>query len=216
MSYMLLPPIGPDLSGEIWKPVPGYETLIEVSSKGRLRSTPRKLGTAVSSALANGESGYTAKRYLCANLPGPVCGFGRPRCKGKSRSGSAAWQVPIHRLVALVFLGPNPPEKTQVNHKDGNKLNNSLENLEYCTPAENAQHAYATGLNDPNKRRKKRLGPAIYDEIRDLYIAGGWTHETLAVKYGVSATNIGYILHRSKATLREKVPVVGKAPGRMR
>jgi hypothetical protein len=78
------------------------------------------------------------------------------------------------------------------------------------------QHAYDTGLNDPNIRRKKRMPTALYDEIRDLYIGGGWSYEMLAVKYDVSATNIGYILHRSKRTLRDKVPVVGKAPGRAR
>ena len=58
----------------------------------------------------------------------------------------------IHKLVAMAFI-PNPNDKPQVNHKDGNKLNNHIDNLEWVTKRENIQHAYDTGLFD-NKRKK--------------------------------------------------------------
>jgi len=54
-------------------------------------------------------------------------------------------QYSLHRLVAKAFI-PNHNNKKEVNHIDGNKLNNNVENLEWCTRAENIQHSYLTGL----------------------------------------------------------------------
>ncbi|MCC2547733.1 NUMOD4 motif-containing HNH endonuclease [Hymenobacter sp. BT175] len=55
----------------------------------------------------------------------------------------------VHELVAAAFIGPRP-EGATINHKDGNKLNNTPANLEYCTYAENNEHARGTGLNRVN------------------------------------------------------------------
>lgn len=69
--------------------------------------------------------------------------------------GNKIKRMRVHRLVALAFI-PNPENKPYVNHIDGNRQNNNIENLEWTTPAENAQHAVKTGL-----RRKTTGRPVI-------------------------------------------------------
>ena len=66
----------------------------------------------------------------------------------------------VHRVVALVHL-PNPENKPQINHKDGNKKNNNVWNLEWTTDKENVEHSVATGLV---KRGKERPNAKLSDE----------------------------------------------------
>jgi hypothetical protein len=58
----------------------------------------------------------------------------------------------VHRLVATALL-PNPLGLPQINHKDGNKANNRVDNLEWTTASDNLRHAYRTGLRKPNSMR---------------------------------------------------------------
>jgi hypothetical protein len=62
----------------------------------------------------------------------------------------------IHQLVANAFI-PNPNNYTCINHKDGDKLNNSIDNLEWCTFAENNKHAYATGLRVVSDKTRQQM-----------------------------------------------------------
>lgn len=66
--------------------------------------------------------------------------------KGYLRVTIGGKSISVHRLVALAFL-PNPMKHKEVNHIDGNKENNCLENLEWCSRSENMKHAYAIGLH---------------------------------------------------------------------
>lgn len=74
----------------------------------------------------------------------------------------------LHRLIALVFI-PNPDKKPHINHKDGDKDNNSFSNLEWCTPKENAHHAYATGLRHGRKLGDHHLARLVLNLSTGIY-----------------------------------------------
>jgi len=71
--------------------------------------------------------------------------------------GSKAPCSAVHRLVAFAFLGEPPIDKNEVNHKDGNPLNNNVENLEWCSRGENQLHAYRNGLAIGHNQYSKKL-----------------------------------------------------------
>ena len=76
---------------------------------------------------------------------------------------------PIHCLVAKYLLGERP-EGLVINHKDGNKLNNSVENLEYCSQADNVRHAVEQGLHvacNPERHGRYIHGRAVKDKLRE-------------------------------------------------
>lgn len=98
----------------------------------------------------------------------------------------------VHRLIAMAFL-PNPNNCREVNHKDGNKLNNSVENLEWVTTRQNQLHAITSGL-----RPSLKLDFEKAREIRQLYDTGKYTHSQLAEKFGVKKTQIGYIIQNKR------------------
>jgi len=100
----------------------------------------------------------------------------------------------VHRLVAEEFL-PNPDDKPQVNHIDGDKSNNRVDNLEWVTGAENVQHAFRTGLRVPTRGRlngNAKLTDEQVDEIRAAVGARGIGRQ-LAKKFGVSEATISFI-----------------------
>ena len=123
------------LEGEQWKPVRGFEGLYEVSTTGRIKSLP-KVGSRCEKLLKQRDNGFG---YL-------ICQF----MKNNKRI-----TMSTHRAVALAFI-PNPDNKKQVNHKDGNRHNNSVENLEWCTNSENQLHKFhVLGYKCPSRAKRK-------------------------------------------------------------
>jgi hypothetical protein len=115
---------------EIWHPCAGFETHYEVSNLGNVRSIERVANNGHNNGVRRlqskmlkpclSKSGYLLVSFCVDNI--------------KSNHN-------VHRLVARAFIR-NESNKPQVNHKDGDKLNNSVENLEWATASENTKHAY--------------------------------------------------------------------------
>ena len=112
---------------EVWKKIPDYENYYEVSNLGNVRTIKGELLKKIDN-----------KGYDIVYLKNKI--FNRP--------------IQVHRLVALAFI-ENKDNKPIVNHIDGNKRNNCVDNLEWVTESENRKHAVATGLINPTYARKE-------------------------------------------------------------
>jgi len=125
MTKLRLPIDGVFYFMEIWKDVVGYESLYQVSNLGRVKSLYQKKEKILKKC-------FTIDFYHRVNL----CN------KGKNKN------FRVHRLVAEAFI-PNINQKETVNHIDGNKQNNNVNNLEWATRKEQTEHALRTGLFKP-------------------------------------------------------------------
>ena len=116
---------------EIWKDIEGFEGLYQVSNYGRVKSLDR-----VSEYYS--KAGYYSKRAVKGRILSIASNPAGYRQVILCKQGEHT-QVMIHRLVAKTFL-PNPDLLPEVNHKDENKSNNHVDNLEWCTPKYNANY----------------------------------------------------------------------------
>ena len=127
---------------EEWRDIPGYESFYQVSNLGNVRSIRFNKIRNMKSWDSNG---YRAvELYLNNN----------------------GYTVGIHRLVALAFI-PNPENKPEVNHKDRNRSNNNVENLEWVTQSENIAHAYRNGVKPRPTYQNQPLQKEILDIIEN-------------------------------------------------
>lgn len=118
---------------EQWRAVSGFEGFYEVSSFGKLRGLDRLVGYRYSGMqrLWKGRIRKASRQktgYMLVEL---------------RNNGTKTIAKLVHRLVAQAFV-PNPENKPHVNHLDGNKANNHVDNLAWCTAAENERHSYVT------------------------------------------------------------------------
>ena len=110
----------------------------------------------------NGEIYSIKKKKI---LKGSITNKGYKRVLLTKENGKTV-QIRVHRLIAQTFL-PNPENKPEVNHKDGNKTNNAVSNLEWVTTKENVQHAIKTGLNN-NKGTKHPQASCTKEQVKEI------------------------------------------------
>ena len=159
------------MENEIWKDIEGYEGLYQVSNLGEVKSLARPYKNQY------GECGLMKEKLLTKKI---VC-FDKTKKQTEgyfavclSKNNTSDWKR-VHIIVAKNFI-PNPENKPQVNHIDGNKFNNNVNNLEWVTHQENCQHAWDTGLNHTTdykrkiiKERQQKLKTITNEMVLDIY-----------------------------------------------
>ena len=167
-----------DLEGEIWRWIRGYEGLYQISNFGRVKSFPRNT---------------TSKIQIIK----PLLSRSGYLYVGLRKQGTKRLRFKLHRLVSQAFI-ENPENKQTVNHKDGDKFNNYVDNLEWATQDENNQHAIDTGLQKSGANRNTaKLTNEQVKYIRENYIPrdsefGG---AALARKFNVKSSTVQNVIH---------------------
>jgi len=162
---------------ELWKPIEQF-LYLEVSSKGRVkRLAHNNKKERIQSEFAKDRDGYC-------------------RCTVYKPDGSYT-SMPVHRLVAMAFI-PNPENKPQVNHKDGNRTNNNVENLEWVTARENVIHSYISGNRKVCKIIPRNTILTDYqineiDNLRKYY-----TVNQIAKLFNIEYQSLKNIIHKKK------------------
>ena len=156
-----------NLTTEKWLPVRGYEGLYEVSDSGRVRRLP-------------GSPKCIAGREIKAVCMRRRGGY---MCVGLWKDG-AGRMARLHRLVLDAFAGPIP-DGHEGNHRDGDRQNNALANLEIVTPRENIDHAMRAGLVSRGERSASAvLTEGIVHQILELYSYRKISYKRLAARFG--------------------------------
>lgn len=171
----------------MWKDIKGYEGLYKIHEDGTILAAPKTwyCGHGSGSMRTDGERVVSSHKnqegYIKVNL----------RKEGKVKMMS------VHRLLAVAFI-PNPENLPMVNHIDGVKTNNAIENLEWCTNRDNILHAVRTGLLVQKKGEESKCR-TITDE-KALEIHNAYLQEpnsaSIARRFGLSRYLVQDIVNR--------------------
>ena len=174
------------MTQEEWKDVHGYVGYYQVSNLGNVRSVDRYVNN------HKGDKAFRKGKPLTKSLDDK--GYVRYTFRmGKSKKMKRG-----HRLVAEAFI-PNPNQHTIINHKDGNKQNNHISNLEWCTHRHNSQHAESMGLVNHVKGSNHYKATTTENDVRAmrrLYAKGEHTQKQIAEIFSINSNTIKHILAR--------------------
>lgn len=170
---------------EIWKDVAGYEGYYKVSNLGRVKSLERKVKF------------RTFKKLVKSRILTPRISDSGYYTVNISKDGKGNMKY-LARIIAIAFI-PNPDNKPQVNHIDGNKINNCISNLEWVTNAENQKHAYKLGLSI--SKRGYLNGNRKYDKgfvlkIRQMWESGKYKQAQLSKICGCNESYVNAVVSR--------------------
>ena len=173
---------------EVWKAVAGFEGVYAVSTLGNVKSLPRVY---VATDRWGNEQAYGRTEVL-RRIEVTKAGYARVHLRAQERQKKAM----VHQLVAEAFIGQRPTKQHQINHKNGNKLDNTVANLEWVTAKENTAHrSRVLKLGCGERHYKSKLTANDVQNIRAQY-ASGALQSDLAEQYGVRANNISFIVRR--------------------
>lgn len=167
---------------EKWVSIAGFVGFYEVSSHGRVRGISTDGNWRRKRGILTGYGGGKLYPHVLLTADG----------KRVTRN--------IHRLVAEAFI-PNPENFPQINHKDANKENNRVDNLEWCTCQQNQAHARSKQLQRIPKGTQCWNAKLTDDKVRTMrhrYQTEGITYKELAAEYGVHSGVVGMIIRREK------------------
>jgi hypothetical protein len=162
-----------------WAAIEGYEGIYAVSDTGEVMSMNYKKSKLPGLMTFQIRRGY-ASIWAC-------------------KKGFKAKWLTVHALVAHHFIGPRP-DGMAINHKDGVKTNNRVDNLEYCTHSENSKHSFTTGAqcNKGIQHSQAKLDDEKVRKIREAATIPGYSRTDLAREYGVSESTITYVVRRQR------------------
>lgn len=165
---------------EIWKDIEGYEGIYQVSNLGRVKGLERY-----------DSNGHLLKEKI---LKTSINRDGYEKVSIQKNAKKKTYK--IHRLVAIAFI-PNVENKKEVNHIDGNKLNNRVNNLEWCTKEENERHA-----------RNNNLIP-VTDKIRKQASINGKKRRKSVEQYNTKGSLLKRYISVSEASRETGVSISG-------
>lgn len=179
---------------EQWLPIVGYEGYYEVSDRGRVRSLDREV------VYTDGRVYWYRGKILKCNVNKTNGALMVHLYKGCNRQAHT-----VHRLVLNAFC-PTSNNSLEVNHKNGNRADNSLNNLEWCTRQENMKHGFETGLiNNTGTNHGNNVYSDLQIKEAKVMLMNGYSLGQIETKTGVKKAT----LHQIKAKKQWNHIVIG-------